>query len=165
MEKHSHPMVGIGVIIIRRDNRKVLMGKRICEHGFGNHAFPGGHLEMYESFEDCAIREVKEECGIDVSAGAPRVWKTVNTLYREEGKHYVGIFVIVDWYPEMGEPINMEPEKCAGWRWYDWDNMPMPQMPCNNDIHTYGWIPYEAIKVQPMGHPNHPNRRLGLYPG
>ena len=28
---------------------------------------PGGHLAVGESFEDCLIREVKEETGLDVS--------------------------------------------------------------------------------------------------
>lgn len=138
---HTHPHVGIGVILLK-ENKYVLMGKRICKHANGFYAFPGGHLEMFESFEDCAIREVKEECGIDISSGNPRYWKTVNTFYREEGKHYVTIFVVADWYSRMGEPQNLEPDKNEGWEWYEWDKLPHPQMPCNNDIHKNGWNPF-----------------------
>lgn len=35
-------------------------------HGDGEWALPGGHLEMGESFEQCAVREVEEETGIMV---------------------------------------------------------------------------------------------------
>jgi len=33
----------------------------------GEWSFPGGHLEYMESFEDCAKRETREECGIEIT--------------------------------------------------------------------------------------------------
>ncbi len=58
------PKVGIGVMILK--DGKVLLGKRKGSHGAGQYAFPGGHLEYMESFEDCARRETREECGIEI---------------------------------------------------------------------------------------------------
>lgn len=55
----ENPKVGIAVIV-KRDN-KVLLGKRIGSHGANTWAFPGGHLEFSEEFEDTATREVDEE--------------------------------------------------------------------------------------------------------
>lgn len=43
-------------------NNKVL----IIEHNFGHISFPKGHVEDNESEIDTAIREVKEETGIDI---------------------------------------------------------------------------------------------------
>jgi len=58
------PRVGVGVIIMRGD--KVLLGKRKGSHGSDSWSFPGGHLEMYESFFDCAERETMEETGLKI---------------------------------------------------------------------------------------------------
>lgn len=58
------PRVGIGVMVIR--DGKVLLGRRQGSHGAGHYAWPGGHLEYMESFEECAKREVREETGIEI---------------------------------------------------------------------------------------------------
>jgi len=58
------PKVGIGVMILREG--RVLLGKRKSSHGEGEYVFPGGHLEYMESFSNCARRETKEECGINI---------------------------------------------------------------------------------------------------
>ena len=56
------PKVGIGVLVFN-DLNQLLLGRRTSAHGEGEFGPPGGHLEFGESFEDCAIREVKEEAG------------------------------------------------------------------------------------------------------
>ena len=62
--KDNYPKVGVGVMIIK--NGKVLFHKRKGSHGDGEYAWPGGHLEYMESFEDCVRREVYEEAGIEI---------------------------------------------------------------------------------------------------
>ena len=44
----------------------LLLGQRNMTHGSQTWGPPGGHLEFGESFEECAIREVKEETGLTV---------------------------------------------------------------------------------------------------
>ena len=53
------------VMIQNPQTREVLVQNRKRKY-FG-WAFPGGHLEKGESIYDCAIREVKEETGLDVA--------------------------------------------------------------------------------------------------
>jgi ADP-ribose pyrophosphatase len=48
-----------------RENNKVLMINRQDDDWKG-YAPPGGHVEFPESLAECAVREVKEETGIDV---------------------------------------------------------------------------------------------------
>jgi len=38
------------------------------KRGEGCYEFPGGRIEPFESFYDALVREVKEECGLDVVA-------------------------------------------------------------------------------------------------
>jgi 8-oxo-dGTP diphosphatase len=117
METEQKPKVGVGVMILK--GGKVLMTKRKGSHGAGEYSFPGGHLEYMESFEDCAVRETKEECGIEI--------KNIKFLYltnvkKYAPKHYVHIGLTAEW--ASGKPQIMEPEKAEEWKWYDMDNLP-----------------------------------------
>lgn len=119
MEQQNHPKVGVGVMILK-DN-KVLLTKRKGSHGAGEYAFPGGHLEYMESFEDCAIREVAEECGIKIKNIQ---FQFLTNITKYAPKHYVHVGLLADW--EEGEPKVLEPEKAEEWKWYDLDKLPEP---------------------------------------
>ena len=45
----------------------ILLIQRAIEPSYGKWVFPGGYVDRGESLEAAAIREVKEECGLDVS--------------------------------------------------------------------------------------------------
>jgi 8-oxo-dGTP diphosphatase len=111
---------GIGVIVVK--DSKVLLGKRLNSHGGGTWSFPGGHLEMFETWEQCAIREVLEET--DISIANLRFAAVTNDIFREEDKHYITIFILAD-YSYGNLKVN-EPHKCEKWEWFDWNNLPSP---------------------------------------
>lgn len=58
------PEVIVTVVVIR-DNT-ILMTERKYPPFQGFWALPGGHLEFGEQLEEAAIREIKEETGIDI---------------------------------------------------------------------------------------------------
>lgn len=113
--------VGIGILIVKGDY--FLFGKRKGSFGAGQWAFPGGHFEYGESFEECALREIKEECGNSLKVKNLRF----NILYNMKEywpKHYVHIGLVAEW--DSGEPVNMEPEKLEGWEWVPLNAPPQP---------------------------------------
>lgn len=119
-QKPSAPKVGIGVLI-RREG-KILLGLRKSKHGKGTWCPPGGHLEHGESFENCALREVAEECGVQVTT--PKLAIVTNDFFEESQKHYVTLQMVADWV--SGEAQRLEPDKCSQWEWFAMDNLPSP---------------------------------------
>jgi 8-oxo-dGTP diphosphatase len=115
----NRPKIGIGIMIFKEN--KILLGKRRGSHGAGEYAFPGGHLEYMESFSECAIREINEECGIEIQNIRFQFLANVTKYYP---KHYVHINLLADW--AKGEPKILEPNKCEKWAWYDLCNLPTP---------------------------------------
>ena len=115
----ERPFIGIGVMILKKG--KVLLGKRKNPHGEGEYAFPGGHLEHLESFEECARRETKEESGMEIENIR---FQLVANVTAYQPKHYVHIGMTADW--KSGEPKVLEPEKCDGWDWYSLNALPKP---------------------------------------
>jgi 8-oxo-dGTP diphosphatase len=116
----ERPVTGIGVCLIK--DGKVLLGKRLNSHGQGCWSFPGGHLEINESWEYCAQREVLEETGLKIRNMT--FIGVTNDIFTEEKKHFITIFIKADY--EEGELKIMEPEKCLEWNWFCWEKLPQP---------------------------------------
>jgi len=133
MEQH-HPKVGVGVMVFK--DGKVLLTKRKGSHGAGEYSFPGGHLEYMESFEDCAKRETREECGIDITNIR---FLYVTNVKKYFPKHYVHIGMVADW--ESGVPTTMEPDKAEEWKWYSIDALPAP-------LFEFCTLSFDAHKTQ-----------------
>lgn len=115
-----HPRIGVGVIVER--DGKVLLGQRKGSHGASTWSPPGGHLEFGESVEACARRELLEETGLRVNEYTLGPW--VENVMENGSKHYITVFVKVDKFE--GEPQLLERDKCDGWQWFTWDELPSP---------------------------------------
>ena len=113
------PRVGIGVLVLKGD--RLLLGRRRGSHGAGEFASPGGHLEPLERFEDCAVREVREETGLVITN--VRFLRVMNVTAWAP-RHYVDLAFAADWV--AGEPEVREPDKVDGWNWYPLDALPQP---------------------------------------
>ena len=140
MNQINKPKVGVGVMILK--NGKVLLGKRKGSHGEGEYAFPGGHLEYMESFENCAKREVKEESDIEIK---DITFQFLANVTKYDPKHYVHIGLLAKW--QSGQPKVLEPHKLDSWDWYDLDDLPQPIFEmCKLAIDSYqtGGIYYDS---------------------
>lgn len=121
-EQRDKPRVGLGVIIVNQ-NEKILVGKRKNSLA-PYYSIPGGHLDPGETFENGAIREVKEETDLDIKD--PKVIAVTNNLetYHNDGLHYISIALLAEYF--SGVIKIMEPEKCEEWLWVDPKNLPTP---------------------------------------
>src|SRR4029450_8436265 len=59
------PKVAVGTILTDEQGRIVLV-KRATEPGYGKWVFPGGFIDRGETVEAAAVREAREECGLDI---------------------------------------------------------------------------------------------------
>jgi 8-oxo-dGTP diphosphatase len=135
MEK-IRPKVGMGIYIMD-GNGNLLMTLRTSAHEPGTWCPPGGHLEMGESFLECAKKEVQEEVGLELKD--IEMLGAVNNIFSPE-KHYVNVDFVakgVSGMPRIGEP-----EKIGEIGWYPLDHLPQPLMlPIVNLFKAYPGIP------------------------
>jgi mutator protein MutT len=118
----SHPRVGVGVII-PDDRGHILIMQRTGSHA-PKYSIPGGKLDLGETFEQAAIREVAEELGITISD--PQVVAVTNNLktYAEDGVHFISVILLASAFE--GTPRILEPHKCLGIDWHDPRKLPEP---------------------------------------
>lgn len=134
----EYPRVGTDVWI-RRDG-KVLLGLRTWEHTDWNWCLPGGKMEMFEEFEEAALREIDEETGVSISK--PTLIVALNSFYKERQKHYVSFFFAADWV--SGEAQLKEPDKFAEWRWFEWNDLPKPLLRSTQNFVDKGYNPFQV---------------------
>jgi len=113
--------VGVGCFVrkSRLSPNLVLVGVRKGSHGAGRLALPGGHLEMGESWEACATRELLEEANLAIEH--VKLVKVTNDVAIDGNpdKHYITLFMEANVAEDSPPLTNMEPHKCESWRWMD----------------------------------------------
>ena len=113
------PTVGIASIIFNDDNELLLL-HRTGKVGEDTWGLPGGKMEKNETFEECIIREAKEEVNLDIHKTS--FADITNDIMSDIGHHYVTLFFYVDKF--SGELKNMEPEKCSELKWFNLNELP-----------------------------------------
>lgn len=120
--RSQQPRVGLGVIV-KNDTGQILVMKRAGDHA-PFWSIPGGKLELGETFEAGATRELREELSIDIVD--PKVIAVTNNLqtYKAEGAHFISVILLVKTF--KGQLKIMEPHKCTELQWVDPHNLPQP---------------------------------------
>ncbi|CAH3022578.1 unnamed protein product [Porites evermanni] len=152
--------VGVGVFVTSPDHPDcIILGQRKGSHGSGLYALPGGHLEFSEEWHECAIRETLEETGLKIKNVSFAT--AVNAIVVEQDYHYITIFMKgeID-MSHAREPENLEPDKCEGWEWYDWNSETFPSQLFEplRVARLQGYQPFEST-----GHGHHNSKLFSVF--
>lgn len=116
----QHPKVGVAVLV--RNEGKILVGKRKGSHGAGQWALPGGLIELWETPEEAAKRELYEETGLIALEVSKGPW--ITHIVKSERIHHFALFMLVTHF--SGVPELKEPNKCEGWEWKEPSDVARP---------------------------------------
>lgn len=93
------PVPCVGVVCLRGD--EVLLIRRGTPPRQGEWSLPGGRIEPGERAVDAALRELREETGVE--AEIIGLLDVVDGIFPEAGRHYVLIDYAARWI--SGEPV------------------------------------------------------------
>jgi ADP-ribose pyrophosphatase len=107
------PQVAVGAVVLR--GNEVLLVLRSHPPGKGLWAIPGGAVELGETLQEAAEREVKEETGITIRAKSPCY--TFDVIERDRQNGILFHYVIVDLSADYihGEPRAGDDASEARW--------------------------------------------------
>ena len=81
--QYPRPALTADVVLFSNDHTEVLLIQRGNEPYKNYWAFPGGFMEIDETLEQCAIRELKEETGVEIKIGELHEIGTFSTIGRD----------------------------------------------------------------------------------
>jgi ADP-ribose pyrophosphatase len=107
------PQVAVGAVVIK--NNHVLLVRRGKPPAQNQWAIPGGAVNLGETLQQAAEREILEETGVTVRAGAPLY--TFDVIRHDAHRRIQFHYVIIDLLAEYieGEPVAGDDAKDAQW--------------------------------------------------
>lgn len=140
-----HQLVPAAYLVLIHNNKILLQRRCYSDFENGNYGFASGHVDAGETFTKTLIREIKEEIGIILDKSDVKI---VHIMHRK-GADSERIDVFYTTSKWVGEPKNMEPEKCDDLSWFDLNNLPkntiahikfaLEQIQKGNFYSEFGW--------------------------
>ena len=112
--------VEVSAALIFRGGKLLITQRHAHSHLGGLWEFPGGKREAHETYEQCLVREIREELGVEISVGA--LFEEISHAYPEKSVH-LKFFVC---RLLSGEP---RPLDCAAVKWVDRSELEAHEFP------------------------------------
>ena len=116
----SRHVTEVSAALIFRGGKLLITRRHTNAHLGGLWEFPGGKREPGETFEQCLVREIREELGVEISIG--KLFESVTHAYPEKTVH-LKFFVC---RLERGEPQRLG---CAAFKWISASELDTWQFP------------------------------------
>ncbi|MGH7950895.1 MAG: 8-oxo-dGTP diphosphatase MutT [Limisphaerales bacterium] len=100
--------IDVSAALIFHEGKLLITQRHADAHLGGLWEFPGGKRESDETFEECLVREIREELGIEISVG--ELFEEISHVYAEKNLRLK--FFICKW--RGGE---LQPLGCAAFKW------------------------------------------------
>jgi 8-oxo-dGTP diphosphatase len=144
-DSRRHMLVGDVHLLLINPAGEVLFEQR-QNTGYEDGAWhlPSGHLEAGESVVAALIRESREEIGVIIDE---QEVEFCHVMHNSSGGGRAAFFFAVHRW--IGEPTNLEPDKCSGLDWFSPSALPCDLIPycraalewiaANHCFSVYGW--------------------------
>jgi 8-oxo-dGTP diphosphatase len=136
------PRVGVGVLLADEPGRVLLTLRKLPPEA-DCWSIVGGKLDFLERLEECAIREAREEAGVEIAI--ERLLCVTDHRLPGEGQHWVSPAFLGRIL--RGEARNCEPDKTREVRWFPVNELPPNlTMTARNAIRAFAGISVAALK-------------------
>ena len=115
----SDNRVGCGVALVLTHRQRVLFGKRVIASTAYEWQLPGGWIAVGETPAAAAVRELREETGLD--AREPRFVGLTSNRFAAD-RHSISLYFEAQCV-DAGHLHRGEPRKSLAWEWLDWDEV------------------------------------------
>jgi mutator protein MutT len=112
--------IEVSAALIFRGGKLLITQRHAKAHLGGCWEFPGGKREAGESFEQCLLREIREELGVEIAVG--ELFEEISHAYPEKSvrlKFFLCKLI-------TGEP---QPLDCAAVKWIEKDGLDAHEFP------------------------------------
>lgn len=118
-------LVSVVHVFMIRDEQILLLKRCNTGHEDGQYGLPAGRLEQGEGLHAAAIREAREECGVEIAPEDLQMTSVMHII-NPGGERMDFFFIASKW---SGEIRNCEPDKCADLRWFSVEQLPAELIP------------------------------------
>ncbi len=117
---NQHRVIEVSAALIFHHGRLLITQRHAKSHLGGLWEFPGGKREAGETFEQCLIREIREEIGVEISVG--KLFEEISHTYPEKSVH----LKFFSCQLVSGEP---KPLDCAAVKWIEKSELATHEFP------------------------------------
>jgi ADP-ribose pyrophosphatase YjhB (NUDIX family) len=111
-------------LFLIRDEEVLLLRRYNTGYADGEYSVVAGHLDGGEMVKAAAVREAREEVGVEI---APADLQIVGVMHRKSDDERIDFFLTARTW--SGEVTNAEPHKCDDLGWFGVDALPENTIP------------------------------------